>query len=251
MIFFVNGLIALIVICGFWYFWIIPFIVKRPSTVSLVLAFRMLLLGPIERFVSFTLKPILGETRSADSAFKVTAVVGAGLVLSFVILDLLMIERAPEKPGPHWIIHGATGDKENGRSFHGVGTVTGVKNETLAWDTAERRARAEVAKNFETYTSSLMRNYVASTAAGDIAREAAGQNVELAIKSLNATLTAVRPVDRHRDAKTGTYYVLAKLDLQDFKGVVLNSKELRIQVRNFILDNADHVFDELSIRQPS
>ncbi|TLY13977.1 MAG: hypothetical protein E6K69_08345, partial [Nitrospirae bacterium] len=54
---------------------------------------------------------------------------------------------------PTWVKKGSgvLNSKED-KSFYGVGAVIGVKNEPLAWDTAENRARAELAKNFETYT---------------------------------------------------------------------------------------------------
>jgi len=118
---------------------------------------------------------------------------------------------------PTWVKKGSgvLNNKED-KSFYGVGAVIGVKNEPLAWDTAENRARAELAKNFETYTAYLMRDYAASTTAGDFTRNTEEQNVERAIKTFAAvTLSGVRPVDRYKDEKTGTYYVLAKLSLKN------------------------------------
>ena len=81
---------------------------------------------------------------------------------------------------------------------------------------AELRARADVAKNFETYSAYLMRDYAASTTAGDFTRNTEEQNVERAIKTFAAvTLSGVRPVDRYKDEKTGTYYVLVVTDRQN------------------------------------
>ncbi len=148
---------------------------------------------------------------------------------------------------PTWVKKGsgAYNDKDS-KAFYGVGSVVGVKNEPLAWDTAENRARAEIAKNFETYTGYLMRDYAASTTAGDFTRNTEEQNVERAIKTITTvTLSGVRPVDRYKDEKTGTYYVLAKLSLEDMKNNLEQAKELNAQVRDFVRKNADRLFERL------
>src|ERR1044071_6149864 len=112
---------------------------------------------------------------------------------------------------------GAYNDKDT-KAFYGVGSVTGVKNEPLAWDTAENRARAEIAKTFETYTGYLMRDYAASTTAGAFTRNTEEQNVERAIKTVTTTtLRGVRPIERYKDEKTNTYYVLTRLNLEEMK----------------------------------
>ena len=65
---------------------------------------------------------------------------------------------------PDWVEKGtAVLNEEKDKTIYGVGAVTGVKNEPLAWETAENRARAELAKTFRTYTAYLMRDYAAST----------------------------------------------------------------------------------------
>src|SRR5437867_5948145 len=152
---------------------------------------------------------------------------------------------------PTWVKKGSgvLNNKED-KSFYGVGAVIGVKNEPLAWDTAENRARAELAKNFETYTAYLMRDYAASTTAGDFTRNTEEQNVERAIKTFAAvTLSGVRPVDRYKDEKTGTYYVLAKLSLKDMQEQMLQAKELNSQVRDFVRKNAERLFDRLETEE--
>lgn len=148
---------------------------------------------------------------------------------------------------PKWVKQGsgAFNDKDS-KSFYGVGAVVGVRNEPLAWDTAENRARAEIAKTFETYTGYLMRDYAASTTAGDFTRNAEEQNVERAIKTFTSTtLSGVRPMERYKDEKTGTYYVLAKLSLEDMKNNLEQAKELNAQVREYVRKNADRLFERL------
>ncbi len=148
---------------------------------------------------------------------------------------------------PKWASDGSGALNSKGdKAFYGVGSVIGIKNEPLAWDAAENRARAEIAKNFQTYTAYLMRDYAASTTANDFTKSTEEQNVERAIKTFSAvTLNGVRPVDRYKDEKTGTYYVLAKLDLHDVKSKLEESKELNAEVRDFVRKNADRLFDKL------
>lgn len=148
---------------------------------------------------------------------------------------------------PTWVKKGSAAyNKKDEKAFYGVGSVVGVKNEPLAWESAENRARAEIAKNFQTYTAYLMRDYAASTTAGDFTRNVEEQNIERAVKTFaSVTLSGVRPVDRYKDGDTGTYYVLAKLDLKDMKDSLMQAKELNADVRDFVRKNAERLFDKL------
>jgi hypothetical protein len=148
---------------------------------------------------------------------------------------------------PTWVKKGSGAyNEKSDKSFYGVGSVVGVRNEPLAWDTAENRARAEIAKTFETYTAYLMRDYAASTTAGDFSRNSEEQNVERAVKTFSAvTLNGVKPIDRYKDDKTGTFYVLTKLSLEDMKNNLDQAKELNSQVRDYVRKNADRLFERL------
>lgn len=148
---------------------------------------------------------------------------------------------------PNWVKKGSGAfNEKSDKSFYGVGSVVGVRNEPLAWDTAENRSRAEIAKTFETYTAYLMRDYAASTTAGDFSRNSEEQNIERAVKTFSAvTLNGVKPMDRYKDEKSGTYYVLTKLSLEDMKNNLEQAKELNGQVRDFVRKNADRLFERL------
>jgi hypothetical protein len=148
---------------------------------------------------------------------------------------------------PTWVEEGSGAyNKEGDRALYGVGSIVGVKNEPLAWDAAENRARAEIAKNFETYTAYLMRDYAASTNAADFSQSTEEQLVERAVKTFTATtLRGVRPIDRYKDEDTYTYYVLAKLSLDDMQRMLGQSQELDAGVRDHVRENAERLFDEL------
>lgn len=148
---------------------------------------------------------------------------------------------------PKWVKEGSgVLNKDDSKSIYGVGSVIGVKNEPLAWETAENRARAELAKTFRTYTAYLMQDYAASTAAGNFTKSTEEQNVERAVKTFSAvTLNGVRPIERYKDEKTSTYYVLTKLSFQEMKEALQQAQELDAEVREFVRKNADKAFKKL------
>jgi hypothetical protein len=167
--------------------------------------------------------------------------VGGGVAIA------LLVGLAACGGPPKWVKQGSGAfNEKDSKAFYGVGSIQGVRNEPLAWDAAENRGRAEIAKTFETYTGYLMRDYAASTTAGDFTRNTEEQNVERAIKSVTTTtLSGVRPIERYKDEKTGTYYVLVKLNLEEMKDNLEKAKELNAEVRDFVRKNADKLFERL------
>jgi len=146
---------------------------------------------------------------------------------------------------PKWVKTG-TYTGQDSKAFYGIGEVMGIRNEPLAWDVADNRARAQIVKVLSTYTAYLMRDYAASTTAGDFKRTGEEQNIEEATKTFAAaTLNGVRPVDRYKDEKKGIYYVVVKMDLEDVKDMLTQSKELNSQVRDYVRKNADRAFERL------
>ncbi|MGD9851522.1 MAG: hypothetical protein AB7T38_09660 [Nitrospirales bacterium] len=148
---------------------------------------------------------------------------------------------------PKWVYEGSgVMNKDDSKSIYGVGSVIGVKNEPLAWETAENRARAELAKTFRTYTAYLMQDYAASTTAGNFTKSTEEQNVERAIKTFSAvTLNGVRPIDRYKDEDSSTYYVLTKLSFSEMKEALQQAEELDAEVREYVRKNAERTFEKL------
>ena len=158
----------------------------------------------------------------------------------FAIMILTACESTPK-----WVKRGSyTG--ENAKAFYSMGEVMGIRNEPLAWDAAENRARAQMVKILSTYTAYLMRDYAASTAGFDLKKTAEEQHIEEATKTFAAaTLNGVRPVDRYKDEKKGIYYVVVKMELEDVKDMLMQSKELNSQMREYVRKNADRAFERL------
>ena len=148
---------------------------------------------------------------------------------------------------PEWVTKGSGAfGGEQGRVFYGVGEVSGIKNHALARSTADNRARAEIAKIFETYTASLMKDYMASTTAGDMSASSEEQHVEQAIKTFSAqTLSGVQIVDHWFHPTDGSVYALARLDLEAFKDSLDKMKELDAKVRDYVRQNAEKAHMDL------
>jgi hypothetical protein len=168
------------------------------------------------------------------------------LIKGCILLIVLFGVTACGGP-PKWVKEGSgVMHKDSSKAIYGVGSVVGVNNEPLAWETAENRARADLAKTFRTYTAYLMQDYAASTTAGDFTKSMEEQNVERAVKTFSAvTLTGVRPIDRYKDDKTLTYFVLTKLSFEEMKEALQQANELDVEVREFVRKNAERAFEKL------
>jgi hypothetical protein len=148
---------------------------------------------------------------------------------------------------PSWVKEGSGAYKE-GKAIYGVGAIQMSRNEPMAWDAAENMARADITKRFQTYTAYLMRNYAASTTAGDFTKSTEEQNVERAVKTFaSGTLTGVRRMETYKDEDTTppTYYVLVKMDFKDMQEALAQNQELNGQVREFVRKNAEVLFQKL------
>ncbi len=152
---------------------------------------------------------------------------------------------------PEWVMKGSGAfGGEAGKVFYGVGVVSGIKNHALARSTADNRARAEIAKIFETYTASLMKDYMASTTAGDMSASSEEQHVEQAIKTFSAqTLSGVQIVDHWMHPQDGSIYALARLDLDAFKDSLDKMKELDSKVRDYVRKNAEKAHESLEAEE--
>ncbi len=187
--------------------------------------------------------------KSSSFIVKAMAVVAVALVFTLSGCG----GKVEVKPGsaPLWVTKGSGAFKEeSGKKFYGVSSAYGIKNPSLLRQTSENRARAEVAKTFETYTASLMKDYMASTIAGDPNASSEEQHVEQAVKTVvTMTLSGVEIVDHWTDKSTGELFSLAVLDLESFTNSLDKAKELDAKVRDYVRENAGNLHDELSAEE--
>ena len=172
-------------------------------------------------------------------------------ILFAFVLGLGVLLLAACGGPPEWVQEGSGPlNEDETKSIYGVGSVTGVRNEPLGWETAENRSRAELAKSFETYTAYLMRDYAASTTAQDFTKSSEEQNVERAVKTFTATtLNGIRPIDRYKDEETQSFYVLTKLSFKEMQETLAQAQELNSEVRDFVRKNAQRAFEELEMEE--
>ena len=152
---------------------------------------------------------------------------------------------------PDWVTKGSGAfGQDQTKSFYGVGQVSGIKNAALARTTADNRARAEIAKIFETYSASLMKDYAASTTAGDQTATSEEQHVEQAIKTFSAvTLNGVQVVDHWFHPTDGSIYALARLELGAFTESLSKMTELNAKVRDYVRANAERAHADLEAEE--
>lgn len=138
--------------------------------------------------------------------------------------------------GPTWVTRGSAPFNNNGkRAFYGVGSANGIKNPALLRQTADNRARNELAKVFEVYTASLMKDY--SNSDGE-------QTVESAVKTFTSmSLEGVQVVDRYI-AGDGSMYALAELDIETVAAAVKRAKEKGIVKSHVTPVTVDDIFDK-------
>lgn len=150
---------------------------------------------------------------------------------------------------PDWIMKGAGAFKDRTKTFYGVGIAEGIQSEALRRTTADNRAIAEVSKQLTVMSTSLMRDYMASTAVPAEEKGNEEQYIENTIKTFtDNVLSGVTVTDRYQD-KSGTLYSLASLNLDTLTDLAGKVKGLSQGVRDHIKANAESAFDKLNQEQ--
>lgn len=181
---------------------------------------------------------------------KLTFILFSGLVLVAGCASTPKITTTTpiqDLDAPDWVVKGSGAfGGERGKIFYGVASASNMKNVSLLRAAAGNRARNEVAKVFQFYTASLMKDYAASTTAGDPNVTSEEQHVEQAIKTVTTmTLSGVEIVDHWQNPATGELYALARLDLEAFKNNLEKVKELDAKVKEHIKQNAERLHEQL------
>ncbi len=154
--------------------------------------------------------------------------------------------NTPAVEYPEWVMKGSGAFGGEKRVFYAVGAKSGIRNPALLRSAADNRSRAEMQKIFETYSASLMKDYAASTTAGDFSASSEEQHVEEAVKTFAAgTLNGVQIVDHWIHPVDGTMYALARLDLDGFMDMIDTAKELNAKVKERVKRAAEKSFADL------
>ena len=166
------------------------------------------------------------------------------LLLSFVLLA--GCSGAQKKPD--WVTKGAGAFSKDKKVLRGVGIAEGITSEALRRTTADNRAIAEVSKQLSVMSTSLMRDYMASTSSAEQDKASGEQYVENTAKTFSSnTVSGIIITDRYDTGKV--CYSLATLNIDDLKDMTDSVKQLSQQVKEYIKANADKAFDKLDAEQ--
>jgi hypothetical protein len=148
--------------------------------------------------------------------------------------------------GPDWVNAGTGAFKdEAGKSFHGVGIVSGVRDAAFRRKMADSRARGEIQKSLEEFLDAIEKEAPAPES-----DPADTQRQKLALKALAAADAGVRIVDHWVDTDS-TEYALALLDLSSFEANLDKAHDLSARSKEALRRNADRIFDETSAEKAS
>ncbi|MCA9664623.1 MAG: LPP20 family lipoprotein, partial [Myxococcales bacterium] len=148
---------------------------------------------------------------------------------------------------PVWVRKGS--GKYNGAhgvAFYGVGIVQGIRNPSLARQTADNRARGAIASMFHSYIAKMMKDYQRSTTAGNFRASAEEQDVVAAQKTITeVTLRGTELRDHWVDPQTGALYALAILDPNSIVRSLNDARNLPAKIRDYVRANARRAFNDL------
>ena len=147
---------------------------------------------------------------------------------------------------PDWVNEGnqMLNDRD-GRLFHGIGSAPLMGDLSLQKNTADDRARAELARVFSAYLKVVSNDYSASTGTGD--EQLSEQAVTRQIDSLTQiNLTGVKIIGRWRDRDSGAIWSLAELDIEHMKDTLDAATQMSPALRDFLATEGDSIFDRMT-----
>lgn len=122
------------------------------------------------------------------------------------------------RPAPEWVYKGSAAFPNEPKTvFYGVGVVNSMPNIALMRETADARARANIASEMKTAVAKLVRDYM-DMHVDYFNQDAAGSDefiTYVAKLTTDAILINCRIIDHWQDPKTGAYYSLAKMDASE------------------------------------
>jgi len=118
-------------------------------------------------------------------------------------------------PQPEWVMKGSAAFPNEPKTvFYGVGVANPMPNIALLRETADNRARANIASEMKTAVEKLVKDYM-DMHVDYFNKDSAGSDELTSFVSKSVTdaiLINCRIIDRWQDPKTGAFYSLAKMD---------------------------------------
>ncbi len=138
---------------------------------------------------------------------------------------------------PQWVIRGAGEDTD---LIYGLGSFAGSRDVGLARDTALARARNDIVLQVQAQVRSLLESYQATTTGGEQYGEAANdeQHVENMVAQVGQMDLSGAGMKEMWISPTGTMWVLAAVDVEEFSRKVDAMSQLGEQVREDVVERA-------------
>ena len=157
------------------------------------------------------------------------------------------------KNEPAWVTKCAGAFPDAGKdAFYGCGSASGISNPSLQTQTADERARADLAKTLDTYVANFFKDFMSSASVtdktnkdkkGGLTQTEEQQFVSSITKEITEiTLNGVQIQDRFRSPTDQTLYALAKVSFDNVsKSMEKQMKQRAAEVKM----NADDAVKEL------
>lgn len=155
-------------------------------------------------------------------------------------------------PGaPDWVnVGGGAFDDSGEKVFYGVGAVTGIASPSLEAQIADQRARADIARQLDTYVTNLYRDYQRATPETMGRPAVEEEHVDQGLKAFTQiTLRGARVIDRWRDPERDTLYALARVDLENVRATIDELEMMDPSLRSHMQNNAEKVFEEMRVEE--
>jgi len=140
---------------------------------------------------------------------------------------------------PDWVNEGSQAlSTDDGRLIHGVGEAPDIGDFSLQKNTADNRARAEVASVIGIFMDNVTKDYSH--------HKGKSQTVDISrvLKTKTKVLMAgVRIIARWKDSDSKHVYALAELDLEQIKKVVNSTSSFPDHFKNYLNENGDDIFN--------
>ncbi|MGC6418005.1 MAG: hypothetical protein ACON3Z_12865 [Bradymonadia bacterium] len=147
---------------------------------------------------------------------------------------------------PEWVL-GCDNYFEGKAVVCGVGSVSGVRNPSLAVSAAEGRGRSKIARSLQSKIKTMLKDYQSTTAGGDSFGKASNDEqhiVEVSKQVTKMSLSGTKK-KKHWIGPDGTIHVLMVLDVEAFKNSMSKMQQLDEAVRKAVVERADKAFKEL------
>ncbi|MFT5550498.1 MAG: hypothetical protein ACI9CO_002431 [Candidatus Azotimanducaceae bacterium] len=147
---------------------------------------------------------------------------------------------------PDWVNEGNQMlDDDDGRLFHGIGSAPSMGDYSLQKNTADDRARAEVARIFSSYLTVATKDFSAS--ANQIDEQVSEQSVSRQIDNLTQiNLSGAKIIARWQNEDTNSIWSLAELDLDRVQQTLAKAEAMSPALREFLAQQGNSIFDRLT-----